>query len=89
MFVFFWKSHLIIQNTEIITNMKKVEIDGDTADRIVVCSLEESMLTLRYEISKLKKKKNLTKWEKAELCDCIISLDHLQKTYSYYGGDMK
>ncbi len=37
--------------------MDKVEIDGDTADRIVVCSLRETINYLRNDIKYLKKKK--------------------------------
>ena len=68
--------------------MKKVEIDVDTADRIVVCSLKDSILILRGDIKKLRNKKHLSSWEKMCLAEGISSLDHLEKTFNYYGGKL-
>ena len=39
--------------------MDKVEIDGDTADRIVVCSLKESIKYIKMDIARYKKQKQL------------------------------
>lgn len=69
--------------------MDKIEIDGDTADRIVVCSLKDSILGLREDIKKLKNKKCLSNWEKMCLAEAFSSLDHLEKTFDYYGGNLK
>ena len=68
--------------------MDKVEIDGDTADRIVVCSLKDSIKTLRAEIKRYRSKKKLSQWEKNEVADCFQSLEHLEKTFDYYGGNL-
>jgi hypothetical protein len=68
--------------------MNKVEIDGDTADRIVACSLKESILMLRGDIKKLRNKKRLSDWEKMCLAEAFSSLDHLEKTFDYYGGKL-
>ena len=66
--------------------MNKVEIDGDTADRIVVCSLKESMKYVKEEIIGLKKKKKLEAYQKQELADLVVELEHLKAVYEYYGG---
>ena len=68
--------------------MDKVEIDGDTADRIVVCSLKDTILSLREDITKLRNKKRLSNWEKTCLTEALLSLDHLEKTFDYYGGKL-
>jgi hypothetical protein len=67
--------------------MDKIEIDGETADRIVVCSLKESINYARKDIAKYKKRKNkLNDWEKQELADLVIHLTHLEAVFEYYGG---
>ena len=68
--------------------MDKVEIDGETADRIVICSLRESIKYARQDITKYKKRKNkLSNWEKEELADLVMHLTHLEAVYEYYGGN--
>ncbi len=69
--------------------MDKVEIDGDTADGIVRASLKDSISYLLICIKKYKAKKRLTKWEKEDMTEARLSLDHLEKTYNYYGGNLK
>lgn len=72
--------------------MKKVEIDADTADRIVVCSLEDSIQGIKDSIKELKKnlqKNKKDEYTKQELMDCMFFLDALEKTYEYYGGNLK
>ena len=69
--------------------MDKIEIDGETADRIVVCSLKDSIEYLKKEIKTLKKKKNLDDWEKEQLADSVIELDAMEKVFDYYGGNLK
>jgi hypothetical protein len=66
--------------------MNKVEIDADTADRIVVCSLKDTILMLREDVKKLRNKKRLSDWEKMCLAEAFSSLNHLEKTFDYYGG---
>jgi hypothetical protein len=68
--------------------MDKVEIDGDTADGIVRASLKDSIACLRGSIKKYKSKKRLTEWEKQDMTDACLSLDHLEKTFDYYGGNI-
>ena len=68
--------------------MDKVEIDGDTADGIVIASLKDSIACLHESINKLKRKKRLTAWEKQDVADAYLSLDHLEKTFDYYGGNI-
>jgi len=70
--------------------MDKIEIDFETADRIVVASLKESIRGVRENIAHLKKKKKLSfEWEKMALAEYYLSLDHLEKTFDYYGGNIK
>lgn len=71
------------------TKMDKIEIDYETADRIVVASLKDSIQGLREDIKDLKKKKKLSQWEKMNLAENSLSLDHLEKTFNYYGGNLK
>ena len=71
------------------TNRDKIEIDYETADRIVVVSLRDSIQGLREDIKDLKKKKKLSQWEKMNLAEKSLSLDHLEKTFDYYGGNLK
>ena len=69
--------------------MKKIEIDDETADRIVVCSLKDSIAQLKADIKKFKMIKNPSDWELNELSEYISDLDALEKTYEYYGGNIK
>lgn len=72
--------------------MKKVEIDGDTADRIVVCSLEDSIYSLKKSIKAYKKdlrKDGKDSHAKLELEECTRFLEALEATYEYYGGNLK
>lgn len=69
--------------------MPKIEIDGDTADRIVVCSLREAIEYLKKEIKHLKKSKKPDDWEKKQLAEDIADLDAMEKVYNYYGGNIK
>jgi hypothetical protein len=69
--------------------MDKIEIDGETSDRIIVVSLKESIRGLRENITHLKKKKKLSEWEKMTLEEHCLSLNHLEKTFDYYGGNIK
>ena len=66
--------------------MEKIEIDGETADRIVICSLKETIQYLKEDIKKLKRKKKLEAYEKQQLAEDIIELDAVEKVYEYYGG---
>jgi len=70
------------------TNMK-VEIDPDTADGITRCSLKQSILYIREDIVKLKKKKKLEYYQHHELGELVIILDAIEKTFDYYGGNLK
>ena len=82
------------KNTELGINMKnskdmKVEIDPDTADGIVRCSLKQTIEYFREDISDLKKKKKLEDYQKRELAELIVSLDAIEKTFDYYGGNLR
>lgn len=68
--------------------MDKVEIDGETADRIVICSLRETAKYLRQDIIKYKKYKKLSNYQKEELIDLIRNLSHIRAVYEYYGGHL-
>jgi hypothetical protein len=70
-------------------NNMKVEIDPDTADGIVRASLKQSIEYLREDISDLKKKKKLEDYQKRDLAELIVSLDAMEKTFDYYGGNLK
>ena len=85
-------SILTILITETITNMDKVGIDGETADRIVVCSLKDSIRSIKDSIKELKKdlrKDGKDSYAKLELGECMRFLDALETTYEYYGGNIK
>jgi len=69
--------------------MDKVQIDGDTADGIARASIKDSILCLRGCVKKYKSKKRLTEWEKRDMSDANYSLDHLEKTFDYYGGNLR
>lgn len=69
--------------------MDKVEIDGDTADAIARASLKDSITCLRNYIKEYKSKKRLTEWQKRDMAEARYSLDHLEKTFDYYGGNIK
>jgi hypothetical protein len=66
--------------------MDKVQIDPETADEIVRASLKDVILTSRNYIKRYENKKNLLEWEKTDYAEFTSSLDHLEKTYYYYGG---
>jgi hypothetical protein len=70
-------------------NNMNVEIDPETADGIVRCSLKQTIEYFREDISDLKKKKKLEDYQKRELADLIVSLDAMEKTFDYYGGNLK
>jgi hypothetical protein len=67
----------------------KVEIDPDTADGIVRASLKQTIEYLHEDIADLKKKKKTEYYQKRELADLIVSLDAIEKTFDYYGGNLK
>ena len=67
--------------------MYKVEIDGDTADRIVVASLKDQIRMLRSQLKKYMGTRKLSAWEKNDLRDILETLEYLQKTLGYYEGD--
>lgn len=72
--------------------MDKVEIDGETADRIVVCSLKDAIRSIKDSIKELKKdlqKNKKDEYAKQELMECMLYLDALERTYEYYGGNIK
>ena len=68
--------------------MDKIEIDAETADRIVVVSLKEQIRTLRSHLKKYMGKRKLSAWEKDDLQDCLQTLEYLEKTFDYYGGNL-
>jgi hypothetical protein len=72
-------------------NNMKVEIDPDTADGITRASLKQSILYIREDIVKLKKKKKskLEYYQHHELGELVIILDAIEKTFDYYGGNLK
>ncbi len=84
----------MLKNTELGINTKKnnnmnVEIDPDTADGIVRCSLKQTIEYLREDIAEYKKKKKLQDYQKRGLAELIVSLDAIEKTFDYYGGNLK
>jgi len=77
---------------KLLFKMKKVEIDGDTADRIVVCSLEDTIHSLKDSIKAYKKdlrKDGKDNHAKLEIGECTRFLAALEITYEYYGGNLK
>ncbi len=67
----------------------KVEIDPETADGIVRCSLKQTIEYLREDIVVFKKTKKLQDYQKRELADLIVFLDAMEKTFDYYGGNLR
>lgn len=70
-------------------NNIKVEIDPDTADGITRCSLKQSIAYLREDIAVLKSVRKREYYQKHELGELIITLDAMEKTFDYYGGNIK
>lgn len=68
--------------------MDKVEIDADTADKIVVASLKDQIRILRSQLKKYMGKRKLSAWEKNDLQDSLQTLEFLEKTFDYYGGNL-
>ena len=66
--------------------MKKVTIDGDTADSITLASLEDHMKYLSSDIKKLERNKNRKEYQTDELNDNIAIHNAMKKVYEYYGG---
>ena len=64
----------------------KIEIDSDTADHIVSCSLKDSIKTLRKEIKTLKGRAKHTEWDKRQLAEDIIEVSAMEKVYYFYTG---
>lgn len=71
-----------------IVNMEKVFIDPETADRIVICSLRETIKNMKIDIAAFKKKKRLEEYEKEDLDNLLQNIKHLEATYIYYGGNL-
>jgi hypothetical protein len=71
-----------------MNHLKKVEIDPETADRITLCTLRESIKYLKEDITTLKKKKKLQAHEKIDVADAIKDLAVLEGAYDYYGGNI-
>ena len=73
-----------------IKNMNVV-IDPDTADGITRCSLKQSIAYIREDIANLKKKKKgkIEYYQHHELGELIILLDAIEKTFDWYGGNLK
>jgi hypothetical protein len=69
--------------------MKKLYINDEAADQIVICSLKESIGSINRNIQNLKRKKKISNWAKGELADNLYYLDALEKVYNYYGGNLK
>lgn len=70
----------------------KLEIDGDTADHIVVCSLKESIRHIKKSMKAYRKdlrKDGKDNHAKLELGECIRFLDAMETVYEYYGGNYK
>jgi hypothetical protein len=72
-------------------NKMKVEIDPETADGITRCSLKQSIAYIREDIANIKKKKKgkIEYYQHHELGELIILLDAIEKTFDYYGGNLK
>lgn len=68
--------------------MDKVEIDADTADKIVVASLKDQIRILRSQLKKYMGKRKLNAWEKDDLQESLQTLEYLTKTFDYYGGNL-
>jgi hypothetical protein len=70
----------------------KLEIDGDTADRIVVCSLKDSIRSIKDSMKAYRKdlrKNGKDNHAKLELGECMRFLDAMETVYEYYGGNYK
>jgi hypothetical protein len=67
----------------------KVEIDPETADGVVRCSLKQTITYLREDIAALKKTKKLESYQKQDLAEHIVALEAMEEVYDYYGGNLK
>lgn len=66
-----------------------VEIDPETADGIVRASLKQTIEYLGEDIAVFKNTRKLKDHQKRELAELIVSLDAMEKTFDYYGGNLK
>lgn len=64
----------------------KIEIDDETLDGIVVCTLTESIEALDEQIKRIKKIKNRKSHQEEDLKDALLHIDALKRTRYYYGG---
>ena len=64
----------------------KLEVDDETLDGIVVCTLTESIEALDFQIKRLKKIKNRKSHQEEDLKDALLHIDSLKRTRYYYGG---
>ena len=67
----------------------QINIDHDTADQIVICSLKDSIDLLVETTNRLSKRRNLSDYERQVLTEDTDSLSALQKVYDYYTGNLK
>jgi len=70
------------------TNKYQLTLDDEAADRIVICSLRESIDTLERSINKITSRKKLTAYDRMALVEEMDDLSALQKVYNYYGGNL-
>ena len=70
------------------TKKYQVTLDDEAADRIVICSLRESIDTLEHSINKIARRKKLTPYDRMVLVEEMDDLCALQKVYNYYGGNL-
>lgn len=71
----------------------KIEVNSDWVDQLVILSIEDSIKNLKREIQRMKKgfsgKRSIKDYEKADLANCILQLEHLKHTHEYYGGNLR
>ena len=64
-----------------------LEVNEETLDRVILCSLKQTIGYLKDDVKKLKKKKKLDEYELRQLAEDVLDLDALERTFEYYGGN--
>lgn len=66
-----------------------IEVDYETADKIIIQGLRESIECVKLDIDRLSTQRTLREFEKQDLDYCTNMLVHLEAVYDYYGGDLQ
>jgi len=66
-----------------------IEVDCETADKIIIQGLRESIECIKLDIDRLSAQRTLRPFEEEDLDYCTNMLNHLEAVYNYFGGDLQ